>query len=275
MKKKIRFALVILTVMAFAMPLAAAASIAGRFTLVTGKVDLLKQGKLPAVAAKVKDGVESGDIIRTKSRSKAQLTMVDASVITLAPGSRLAIADYQYNPARQERRAVLRFFRGLMQTTVKHIIQREEPDFVVETHTAVIGVRGSNPYFLLRPGFTSVYLPQGLLEVRSNVPSIPYQAMVYSMQFTQIPLAKQPLLPKPLTPAMLTMLEKMMNTGISPGDLYSGAGSAPASKGEEFPIKLPVSPEQMIRLQTIPPTIMPQPQAPAPTPHQPLSPGGG
>ena len=67
----------------------------GRFSLIVGQVDLLKGGKLPAISAKMEAGVEPGDIIRTKSRGKAQLTMVDDSVITLAPESRLAIADYQ------------------------------------------------------------------------------------------------------------------------------------------------------------------------------------
>ena len=75
--------------------LTAHAAVVGRFTQVVGQVDLLKQGKLPALAAKVQDGVEPGDVIRTKSKAKAQLTMVDDSIITLAPESRLAIAEYQ------------------------------------------------------------------------------------------------------------------------------------------------------------------------------------
>ena len=96
--------------------------------------------------------------------------MVDASVITLAPESRLAIADYQYNPARGERRAVLRLFRGLVHAVVNRIIKTEEPDFIMETHTATIGVRGTNWYTLLGPNSTGVYLPQGILGVSSNLP---------------------------------------------------------------------------------------------------------
>jgi hypothetical protein len=263
---------------AFVGPQPAHASVAGRFTMVTGKVDLLKQGKLPAIRAKVQDGVEPGDIIRTKSRSKAQLQMVDDSIITLAPESRLAIADYQYKTAPEERRAVLRFFRGLMQATVKRIIKREEPDFIIETHTAVVGVRGSNPYVLLRPAFTTVYLPEGLLDVRSSDPNIPLQVPVHSMEFTQIPLGKQPYLPQPMTPAMLQMLKRMMTTGVTPGALYVGPPPAP---GEEFPFKLPVSPDQRIRQETIPPVLVPKPQIPPPPPpplapsHPSGSPGGG
>ena len=161
MRQKIRLLVIILILAALAIPLTAHAAAVGRFTLIKGQVDVLKGGKVPAIPAKVQDGVETGDVIRTKSGAKAQLSMVDDSVITLAPESRLAIADYQYNPARQERRAVLRLFRGLVHTVVNRIIKTEEPDFIMETHTATIGVRGTNWYTLLGPNSTGVYLPQG------------------------------------------------------------------------------------------------------------------
>ena len=275
MQKKLFCGLILVLLLALTLPTSLFASVAGHFTMVRGQVDLLKGGQLPAVAAKVKDAVAPGDIIRTKSKAKAQLTMVDDSIITLAPESRIAIADYKYNTASRERRAVLRIFRGLMQTVVKHIIKKEQPDFIVETHTATIGIRGSNPYFLLMPAFTSVYLPQGLLEVKSNVPTIPYQVTVHSMQFTQIPRGKQPLLPRALTPEMVGMLQQMMNTGVSTGKLYIGTGPAPSAKGGEFPAQLPVSPEQLIRLQTIPPTVVPKQQMPAPQPVTPHPSEGG
>lgn len=273
MRRKMRLVLslwmmmALLGFIAFVGPQTAHASVAGHFTMVTGKVDLLKHGKLPAIPAKVQDGVEPGDIIRTKSKSKAQLQMIDDSIITLAPESRLAIADYQYKPAPEERRVVLRFFRGLMQATVKRIIKRAEPDFIVETHTAIVGVRGSNPFILLMPSFTSVYLPEGLLDVSSNDPNIPLHVPVHSWEFTQIIGGQQPYLPQTMTPAMLQMLEKMMNTGVTLGALFVGP---PPATGEELPFKLPVSPDQRIRRETIPPVLVPQPQLPPPPP--PLAP---
>jgi hypothetical protein len=270
MRQKIRQIVIMLTVIALAAPLVAHATVVGRFTLVRGQVDLLKQGKIPAVAAKLQDGVEPGDIIRTKSRSKAQLKMVDDSVITLAPLSRLAIADYQYNPDREERRAVLRIFRGLVHTVVTRIIKREEPDFIVETHTAVIGVRGTDWYTLLGPSLTLAALRYGTLSVSPTVAGLA-PILLHSMQYIQVP---KPFVPQVLTPEMIKMLETMMDTGVTAGDLYSGTGSA---KGGEFPFQLPVSPEQLIRLQTIPPTLAPKPQEPAPshpapTPVQPVTP---
>ncbi len=165
MRQKIRLCVMILTLALFVLPLTAQASAVGHFSLVTGEVDVLKQGKLPAVPAKLQDGVEIGDVVRTKSKAKAQLTMVDDSVITLAPDSRLAIADYQYNPASQERRAVVRAFQGLVHTVVNRIIKTEEPDFIMETHTATIGVRGTDCYTLQGPNFSLVALRNGSLAV--------------------------------------------------------------------------------------------------------------
>jgi len=273
-----KYLLVIITILTLfgLFALSAHAAVVGRFTQVVGQVDLLKQGAIPAIAAKFQDGVEPGDVIRTKTKAKAQLTMVDDSIITLAPESRLAIADYQYDSVRQERRAVLRFFRGMMQTVVTRIIKTEEPDFIIETHTATIGVRGSNPYFLLMPGFTSVYLPSGLLEVSSNDPQIPYQVMLRDMQFTQIPLGRQPFLPQTLTPAMQQMLEQMMTTGITPGMLWTGPPAGdPGAAGNQFPLGLPVSPDLKILQQTIPPPVVPKAQIAPPAPPAPHQSGSG
>jgi len=274
MRKKIRFALIVLVVMSFAIPLTAHAAAVGRFTLITGQVDVLKGGKVPGIPAKVQDGVETGDVIRTKAGAKAQLSMVDASVITLAPESSLAIADYQYNPARGERRAVVRLFRGLVHTVVNRIIKTEEPDFIMETHTATIGVRGTDWYTLLGPNSTGVYLPRGILGVNSNLPTVPGLVRLQSGQFTQVLQGKQPSLPQALTPEILRMLEKLMDTGLTGGGLGFGAPASGTGTRYQTPLTLPGSPDQKLLQQTIPPVLVPQQQAPAavqpsPSPVQP------
>ena len=265
MRRKVFCGLITMLLLALILPTGLHAAVVGRFSLVKGQVDLLKQGKIPAIAAKFQDGVEVGDVIRTKSKAKAQLTMVDDSVITIAPESRLAIADFQYNPARQERRAVLRAFRGLVHTVVNRVIKTEEPDFVVETHTATIGVRGTNFYTLLAPNFTGAYLASGALAVKSNLPTIPAMLLLHSMQFTQIPVGKQPFLAQTLTPEMLAMLGRMMDTGVTAGGFGYGL-PAPVGDGKSVsPFTLPSSPDQKLLQQTIPPVVVPTPQTtPAP-----------
>jgi hypothetical protein len=264
MRQKIRLVVILMTLVALAIPLTAHASVVGRFALIKGQVDVLKGGKLPAVSAKVQDGVEPGDVIRTKSGAKAQLSMVDASIITIAPESRLAIAEYQYNPAQGERRAIVRLFRGLVHTVVNRIIKTEEPDFLMETHTATIGVRGTDWYTLLGPNSTGVYLTQGILGLSSNLPTVPGSVRLKSGQFSQILRGLPPSAPQALTPDILKMLKKLMDTGLSEGGL--GVGSPAPGTGSQYktPLTLPGSPDQKLLQQTIPPVLTPPQQAPAP-----------
>ncbi|MBU4233270.1 MAG: FecR family protein [Desulfobacterales bacterium] len=270
-----KYLLVVIAIVALlgVFALSAHASVVGRFTLIKGKVDVLKGGKLPAIAAQVQDGVETGDVIRTKSGAKAQLSMVDASVITLAPESRLAIADYQYNPARGERRAVLRLFRGLVHTVVNRIIKTEEPDFLMETHTATIGVRGTDWYTLLGPNSTGVYLPRGILGVSSNLPTVPALLLLQSSQFTQIIQGRQPSLAQALTPEILRMLDRLMDTGLTDGGLGFGQPARGTGAQYQTPLTMPGSPDQKILQQTIPPVLVPQHQAPPPVQSAPVQPG--
>ena len=62
----------------------AGAGVVGHLTQLEGRVDLLKGGNLPAIPLKVDDTVEPGDVIRTKSLSKAQITFIDNSILTLS-----------------------------------------------------------------------------------------------------------------------------------------------------------------------------------------------
>jgi hypothetical protein len=274
MQRKVFCGLIALLLLVLILPASLHAAVVGRFSLVTGQVDLLKQGKLPAVSAKMQDGVEPGDIIRTKSKAKAQLTMVDDSIITIAPESRLAIADYQYNPSQESRRAVVRLFRGLVHTVVNRIIKTEEPDFLMETHTAVIGVRGTNFYALAVPSFSAAYLVYGTLGVSSNLPTLPALLLMHDKQFTQIPTGRQPFLAQTLTPEMLAMLERLMDTGLS-GSGFGFGSLAPGTGGQDqYPFMLPGSPDQKLFQQTIPPVLQPQHQIPAPPPPVQPTPGG-
>jgi len=238
---------------------ASQAAVVGSFTQVQGQVDLLKQGKLPAVPAKVRDGVAPGDTVRTKSKSRAQIKFVDDTTLTLAPESRITVADYLYNEAQGQRRAVLRVFRGLVHTVVTRLLQTQEPEFIMETHTAVLGVRGTDWYTLLRPNFTSVYLLKGLMDAKSSLATLPAVLSLMPMHFTQVLMGEQPRLAKPITPAMLEMLQHLMDTGLQEGTLLgSGAFFGEGPEGSEF--KLPVSPDQMTQ-PVIPPTLT-QPAAP-------------
>ena len=271
MGKRYLLGISVLLALALVVPLAAQAAVVGRFTHVEGYVDLLKQGKLPAVPVKVKDPVEPGDVIRTKSKSKAQVQFVDDSFLTMAPESRVAVADYVFDPAKNERRAVLKVFRGLTHTAVKFLLQVQEPDFTVQTLTAVIGVRGTEWYTLLKPNATNIYLLQGLLGVVSINPDIPGVLMLAPGRFTQVPQDRPPLPARPFTGADLDLLKKLMDSGVPDVARFELPGEGPALPTARMPITRPGDPESGI-FMTVPPIY--SPASPSGSPGSPSGPGG-
>lgn len=143
----------------------AQADAVGRLTLVEGRVDLLKGGQLPATPAKVDDGVQPGDVLRTKSLSKAQVTFIDNSTLAIAPESRVAIEAYMFDSAQNKRHAVLQLFQGLAHAVVSKVYKSAEPDFVVKTHTAIMGIRGTEFGIRLHPNSSTILNFKGLLQV--------------------------------------------------------------------------------------------------------------
>ena len=150
----------------------AGAEVVGRLTELEGRVDLLKGGKLPAVALKVNDTVEPGDVIRTKSLSKAQITFIDNSLLTISQESRLAIEEFKFDPSQEKRHAVLQIFQGLALAVVNKILKAEEPDFVIKTQTAIMGVRGTEIGMRNEPNSSTILNFQGRTQVGNILPQV-------------------------------------------------------------------------------------------------------
>jgi hypothetical protein len=205
--------------------------------------------------------VDTKDVIRTKSRSRAQLLFVDDTVLTLAPESRVAVADYFYDGSRGERRVLLRLFQGLAQTVVNKVLQIEAPDFIMQTQNAVIGVRGTEWYTLILPNSSNVYNIQGLLELRASNRQIPGVLLLEALKYSEVVRGQPPGPAQDLTPGILTMLRRMMYLG--PGKIAPENLGGPKIYPEVERFKLPeaVTPPYA-------PTLPAQPQR-APTPKSP------
>jgi hypothetical protein len=164
----------ILVILAFQVGLLAPAQaeVVGHLTLMKGRVDILRGGQLPATPAKVNDGVQTSDVIRSRSASKAQITFIDKSTLTIGPESRVAIEAYMFDAAKQKRNAVLQLFQGLAHVVVNKVYKPGEPDFVVETHTAIMGVRGTEFGIRLQPNSTTVLNLRGVLQVGNILPQV-------------------------------------------------------------------------------------------------------
>jgi hypothetical protein len=193
----------------------------GRFIQVQGRVDLLKRGELPAEKAEVNGEVDVGDVVRTKSSSRAQIQFVDDTVLTIGPESRIAVEKFLFDPQKGDRQAVLQVFLGLVKTVVSKLYQTDRPDFIMKTHTAVMGVRGTEWLAYLLPNRTDIYVYEACsgaaaktavcgLEVRNIYPEITGMVLAKTRQYTQVRTNQPPAPPVFFTPEDIKPLENLL-----------------------------------------------------------------
>ena len=284
---------IVAVVMSLALALAgtvgAGAAVVGRLTQVEGRVTLLKGGNLPAITVKTDDPVEPGDVVRTKSLSRAQITFIDNSTLTISPESRIAVAEYLVDPAQGKRRAVLEVFQGLALAVVNKIFKVEEPDFVIKTHTAVMGVRGTEIGIRLSPNGSTIMNFKGRTQVGNIFPevsrqflktfkvayaSIPWNqasgkwVFLEDMQGTVVGRDLPPTLPYTLTPQDRDLFMRSL-TALAPKPSQLSQGSdkplSSTTAAGASPSNLPVSPNALgeqsiltvLNTVTVPPTLIP------------------
>jgi hypothetical protein len=276
----------------------AQAKVVGHLTLVKGGVDILKGGHLPATPAKIKDGVQPGDVIRTKSLSQAQITFIDKSIMTISPQSRVAIEAYMFDSAKNKRNAVVKLFQGLAHMVISKITKAEEPDFVVKTNTAIVGVRGTDFGIRLQPNGSTILNFEGLIQVGNVFPEVSqlFQkaskvaysfsrswnesakgwVMVHTMEGVFVGRGLPPTMPFKLTREDQKLFLHQMAVGLislrQGGDTRTigGEHSGNAALGNQGPPS--VKGNFNTTILATPPVLTPSPQVAPPTPLQQVAP---
>lgn len=263
-------------VLLLALPSGAQAAAVGRFTQVTGAVDLLKQGKLPAVPVKVNDGVEAGDVIRTKSKAKAQITFMDDTTLTISPGSRVAVEAYMYDAAKKQRHGVVQVFYGMVQTAVSRILQTDKPDIFMKTHTAIMGVRGTKWYTVLLPNATDIYNETGKLCASNIFKEVVGEVCLKGKEFTRVSFNLPPTVPSVATREDFLLLQRQLSVGTkgtsSEVAVPGGASMAGLPQPGQLPtpgivnpdIGTPVPPQSIIPVIAVTPQVTRPATAPPP-----------
>jgi len=224
----------------------AQADVVGHLTQVVGRVDVMRSGQLPAIPAKLGDGMQPKDVLRTKSASKARITFMDKSTLAIGPQSKIAIEDYLVDPVQKKRNAVLQLFRGVAQVVVSKIYKVEEPNFVVKTNTAIMGVRGTQFGVQILPNSSTIMNFEGLLQVGNILPvasrlfrrafAIAYSfgpgagqwVFLHAMQGTSVGQGQPP---GPVFPVTQGMFNSFMQHFSNVGGGGQGQGSSGTSGG--------------------------------------------
>ncbi len=159
------------------------AGVIGKITAIQGDVDVLMPGMERAAPAVLQQPVSEGDIIRTKSNGKAEITFVDDSVIRLAPGSRLQITEYLMEGSKRKS-GVMNLFRGKIRAVVSKsrgflgVAFGGGDRFEVRTPTAVAGVKGTDFFVSYSMGVTSITVKDGKVDAFN--PAVPGQVVTVS-----------------------------------------------------------------------------------------------
>lgn len=137
MRRKFNLIGMIVLVILLLLPMMALAAPVGKITQVEGNVDLSRSGQA-AMRASVGDPVNQGDILRAKSKSKAEVTFDDGNLLRLAEGTRVRITQYDN---QEKKKSYFDLFRGKTQSVVKNL--PKGGTFEVHTPTSIAGVRGT------------------------------------------------------------------------------------------------------------------------------------
>jgi hypothetical protein len=160
MRKPITFILCILFLSITSV--SAQAKSVGKFTKVEGRVDITSPGDSARLAFPGAVIFEK-DIIRAKSRSKAEILFNDGNLLRLAQNTRVEISEYISDGHRKS--TILSLFRGKIQNKVKkmfgRIFGKKRNRFEVHTPTSVCGVRGTDFFTYYQKGISGAVFKEG------------------------------------------------------------------------------------------------------------------
>lgn len=130
----------------------------GKFSRVVNQVDQLKQGKQPALPAKVPNGVANQDQVLTKEQSMAVVQFIDDSTMTVSPKSNVTIEDYMYDADKGRSKGTIKVMQGVVETVIPTTERLQQKDIQIRTTTAIAGIRGTKLVTVAKPEGTVFYV---------------------------------------------------------------------------------------------------------------------
>lgn len=252
--------------------------ISGTMMVVKGdiKVTSGKSGKTDP--AKVGTKVYSGDTITSATESRAKIVMSDKNVLNISPDSKVTIAKYENDPAKDIRNVELKVDYGKVRAGVEQKYDGEKNKFNIRTPTAVAGVRGTDFITGFNPTTqqTRIVTFSGVVAAGQPGPrgEILNPVFVKPGMSTNVDQGKPPEPPRPMPTEDLNKANLDVADG-SPGPKPEGAPAPAAStsmvSGDDMdPNKNPVGQPDRgpASPQDAPPKFLNQPKVPvAPTPN--------
>ena len=203
----------------------------GRFTFVTGNVQVQSAGG--SVQARSGTEVNPGDIIVTGANGMAQLTMVDQARLSLRSNTRMRIESYP-RAASDPPGAVLNLLGGTLRTFTGLLTAVNRDKYSMRTKVATVGIRGSGNIMNQSDDDTTTtnHTIEGshiVTDIDGRFPPI----ITNPNQTVQVVLGQAPkIIPTP--PSLLDAGKTMVGSGSA--DASGGtSGGGPAQAGNGLP----------------------------------------
>ncbi|HEY4744554.1 MAG TPA: FecR family protein, partial [Desulfuromonadaceae bacterium] len=212
------------------------AAVIGSLRNVSGPVDIMRGGALPAVAAKNDDQVASGDLVRTKSNGFAEVVYKDGTVLRISERSRVDIGEHfsGNSPNGSE----VRLARGKVRAIVdlKNVVAPGAKKFEVRTPNAIAGVRGTDLTVAHQQSTTNVFVQTGT--VYSYNPLRPGQIVTLTPgTLTSVTGLNPPTPPRPASPQDIQRMQQgtapPSGSGTPGGGASGGSGGGTSASGTQ------------------------------------------
>ena len=211
----------------------------GKFTVVSGSVDALREAAAAPIPAQVGMGSFMKDVIRTKHRSRTQLRFIDNSTLNMGPDYMVEIKEYIFDADRKVRSGVLHALRGTMRATVAKVGNNAKSRFEVETPTAIAAARGTDFIVnIISSRITEIIVLEGVVAVRNIDPAITGEVLVRAGQRTLVVRGQPPTLPAFIAPEYAQLLINETN----PDSAASPSQAGLRSLAEVVPVPPPLTP---------------------------------
>lgn len=195
----------------------------GVFTVVKGKVTILRAGKSKERKVRVGTKVYPQDTITADKDSRAKVVMTDKNILNISPESKIAIEAYENDPANKKKKVMLNLVYGKLRSTVNQKYDEKKNVYRVKTPSAVAGVRGTD--FIVNHDIASkqseITTFEGQVQVGSGITpngGIANPVFVNPGQSTTAAFQRPPVKPFQVPKNKLAQLDKSSNADVASTD---------------------------------------------------------
>jgi ferric-dicitrate binding protein FerR (iron transport regulator) len=172
-----------------------------------------RRGQGEETALKGDDGIDIGDVVRTRESGRLGIVLSDGSRLNIGNGSTLKVVRYEPQPHQTQ----IELTSGHMRVWAVKLSQPGS-SWTVQTPTAVVSMVGTEFIVEAQPNATTVLCMEGLTSVQNIDPAITGHVILYAGRFTTVARGAAPSDPQVATnPVLQSQIDQTLVGPPEPG----------------------------------------------------------